>query len=263
VSPQEHFASGLSSLRKAATLNIASQLVGFAALAFALIALFSLVAALIAAPARPVRLVEELQRPGVLAPLAVVLVLFLVSAILGLLATFAFLVPGAGRLAKWSSAFETPAKLVKWGYWSALILGALALLAGVAGFAPIIQAVMERARPLEPRSLALQVVAGLFAALALAVLAEIANLIGFAGLVITLFELSSQTKVDGFKVAAILLILGFALNFIILLPHLHWASMLAGVMTFIGWIVARDAAGKVLAAAPAPPPPPPPPSVTA
>jgi hypothetical protein len=257
VGSQEHLASGLSSLRKAATLNIASQLVGFAALAFALVALISLVAALVAAPARPARLVEELLRPGVLAPLAVVLVLLLASAVLGLLATFAFLVPGVGRLAKWSGAFETPAKLVKWGYWSALILGALALLAGAAGFAPIIQAVMERARPLEPRSFALQVVAGLLAALALAVLAGIANLIGFAGLVMALFELSSQTKVDGFKVAAILLILGFALNFAALLPYAYLASMLAGALTLVGWIFARDAAGKALAAAAAPPPPPP------
>ena len=258
MSSQEHFASGLGSLRKAATLNIASQLVGFAALAFALIVLFSLVATLIAVPARPTRLVEELQRPGVLALLAAVLVLFLASAILGLLATYAFLIPGVGKLAKWNSAFEIPAKLVKWGYWSALILGVLALLVGAAGLASIVQVAAGRAGPLEPRAFALQLIPGLFAALALAVLAGIAYLVGFAGLVIALFELSSQTKVDGFKIAAILLILGFALNFATVLPRAFWASLLALVASLVGWIVARDAAGKALAAASAPPPPPPP-----
>ena len=258
MSFQEHLVSGLCSLRKAATLNIASQLVGFAAAASLFVALFSIVAALMAAPERPARLVEELQRPGVLAPLAAVLVLFLASAILGLLATFAFLIPGVGKLAKWNSAFETPAKLVKWGYWSALILGVLALLVGAAGFAPIVQVVAERAGPLEPRAFVLQLIAGLFAAIALAVLAGIAYLVGFAGLVIALFELSSQTKVDGFKIAAILLILGFALNFATVLPRAFWASLLALVASLVGWIVARDAAGKALAAASAPPPPPPP-----
>jgi len=244
-------------LRKAATLNIASQLVSLAAVVFLFIALFSFVAALIAASARPARLVDELMRPGVLAPLATVLALFLIAAILGLLATFALLVPGVGKLAKWSGAFETPAKLVKWGYWSAFILGALALLVVVACFAPLIQAILQQTRP-EPRAFALQLVTGLFAALALGVLAGIANLIGFAGLVIALFELSSQTKVEGFKVSAILLIVGFALNFAGVLPGTFWVSLLAVVATLIGWIFARDAAGKALAAASIPLPPPPP-----
>jgi len=254
-------------LRKAATLSIASQLlVGLASAVFLFFVFLGLIAVLTGGPES---LVEELLRSGALEPFVIALIsfliaaiaLFFIAAILGLLATFVFLVPGVGKLAKWSSAFETPAKLVKWGYWSALALGALALLVVVASFEPLVQAILQQARP-EPHVFALQLVPGLSAALALAVLAGIAYLVGFAGLVIALFELSSQTKVGGFKVGAILLIAGLALNLVGVLEGSFWVSLLAVAATIIGWIFARDAAGKALAAA-LPPPPPPPPSAPA
>jgi hypothetical protein len=53
-----------------------------------------------------------------------------------------------------------------------------------------------------------------------------------------LLELSSRTKVDGFKVAAILLILGSAPSFATLL-HGYRASMLAWAVTLLRWASAR------------------------
>jgi len=260
VDLQGHLISGLASLKKAAELYVVSWLLGLIAVAFLPIAFF--IAALTT--------VAALLRLITLAHVALILIPFLAAAILWLLATFAFLVPGIGRLAKWSDVFETPVKLVRWGCWGALVSGALALLAGVASLGPLIRGVMTPQAP--------WLIAGFFAAIALAVLAGIACLTGFTGLVVAFFELSSQTRVGDFKVAAVLLILGLALGAASLMPSVSWAmttdgevaervvtmrlenvllAVAAGAASIAGWVFARDAAERALRAPLAPSPPPP------
>jgi hypothetical protein len=131
------------------------------------------------------------------------------------------------------------------------------LLVGAASYAPYVQTALQRGKPWWWVLITTRPKAGYYTMIALSFLAGIAHLVGFAGLAATLFELSSQTKVEGFRIAAALLALGLALSLasLRLLPNaLIWAWLASSAVVLAGWIVVHDAAGRAVRVALAPSP---------
>jgi len=104
----------------------------------------------------------------------------------------------------------------------------------------------------------LHFVFGFIGALLVLVIAAIAAFVGWVGEVMLLFELSSQTGVQGFRTAAILLILALLCSFVSVIPHTALAvAFLPAALQIAALVIIRDSTLKALL-----PPPPPPPGAT-
>uniref|UniRef100_A0A7C3SKN7 DUF973 family protein n=1 Tax=Thermofilum pendens TaxID=2269 RepID=A0A7C3SKN7_THEPE len=250
---QSFHLKGLRLLKSYAELALAAQVLGLVALVLVFPALLGLLAEL--PRGRP--LVSLPSLAGSLALLALAGVLALVGAVLSLVAVYARLIPAGDSLARWRSVLASPAKLMKYGYWAALGLGILALVVVAASIAPLLGELPSLLRGSGTgirEAAALQLVLGLVGALLIFVIAAIAAFVGWVGEVMLLFELSSQTGVQGFRTAAILLILALLTSFISAIPYIALAAaFLPAALQVAALVVIRDSSLKALL----PPPPPP------
>lgn len=239
-------ARGLKLLRSAATLQIASSALSVAAGVLAPLALLTLVGALIDFVRRPSEVLHRLV--PLYAPLAVPAALALTAALLSAVAIYALLIPSASSLARWRGVFGTPSVLLKIGYWGALAVGLLAAALVTAGLVSFFAGA-------PPRSIASRLLASLawlLSGAALALVAAVLSFVGWVGLLILLFELSSATRIEGFRTAAVVLVVAAVLS--LLLPVLRLvATILPPTLHLLAWYFVRDSAGKALL----PPPPPP------
>ncbi len=136
----------------------------------------------------------------------------IVGLILGLIALFAKLIPGASKLAQYNpSEFATPSKLIKIGLVGLfiLLLIAFVLLGGAVAM----------------RSLGL-----LWGALAIIAIAAILGLLGFIGLVLLCFRINGRFGSGTFLAAGILFIISI---------------FLGGLLSFIAWILVWAGAGTL------------------
>lgn len=253
----DHYSRGLRLLKGYAELALASQVLGLAA-------------ALLIAPAL-VGFFAELSRngwaaapprfSGSLALLVVAGALALVGAALNLVAVYARLIPAGDSLARWRAVFSSPAKLMKYGYWAALGLGILTVVVAAASIAPILGELLRFAEPLRgppgstsslSQEAGMQLVFGLLSALLVAILAAIAAFVGWIGQVMLLFELSSQTGVQGFRTAAILVILSMLTGFASVIPYVGLVlALLPAALVIAALVIIRESSLRALL----PPPP--------
>jgi len=255
MSEQGFYLKGLRLLKRYAEVALAAQVLGLVALVLVFPALLGFLAEL---PRGPATALPSLT--GSFALLVLAGVLTLVSAVLALVAIYACLIPAGGSLARWRSVLASPAKLMKYGYWAALGLGVLALVVAAASVAPLLGALPSlpqgpAAWRTELRETALlQFVSGLIGALLVFVIAAIAAFVGWVGEVMLLFELSSQTGIEGFKTAAILLILSLVSSFVSVVPYILFvAPLLSAALQIAALVVMRESSLRALT--PSPPPP--------
>lgn len=193
---------GLSKLRTGALMLIIAVLIAVAGTLMAIPAMFG---ALAGGPA------------GLVAGLASVLAVVLVGIIIMLVALFAFVVPGASRLAHWNTEFSSPSKLIRVGLVGGLIVMIIALLILIAG-----------ALTLNPGAV--------LGGLALMVIAGIMSFIGYIGIILLSFRLNKVFGETIFMVAGILFIVGI---FVGILMFIAWILMFVGLGSAIDKLKAK------------------------
>jgi len=239
---ESSFVKGMRLLRTGALLDLASGVLAIVALISLFPALVAMLGALSAL--RPGQLITY-----VAAFLAVPGLLLLISVLLSLVATYAFLIPSSSNLARWSSKLETASKLMKVGYWGALAVGLLAVALLVVGVLNLMSPRLGGA--------ALTAVASILGFLGAAIVTLILAFLGWLGLILFLFNLSSATGLEGFKNAAALMIASLVAALLPLpVPAISIVVVfLAAALSLAAWYLVMDAAGRALRQAPAPPPP--------
>jgi hypothetical protein len=181
--------------------------------------------------------------------LVVEVLLGLASIILSLIAIYGRLVPAGETLAKWRSTFSSSAKLMKYGYWGFLGLIILAIIIFVAGIAPHfgnLHGLISSSRS-ETNGIIISLIFSFLGAALVAIVASIAYLVGWIGEIMFLFELSTQTSLQGFRTAGILYLLAFLVSFVSLVPHLILViSFVAPALQIAALIIIRENAIKAL-----------------
>lgn len=169
-------------------------------------------------PFDPLILVSELDQPQLSLPL-------LASILLSMISVYVFLVPSASSFARWRMNLRTPSNLIKIGYWMppATSLIAIAITVSV----PI-------ARWIE-------------AVLTGVLLAYAFLLIGWIGLYLLFSGLSSAAKLDGFKVAAMLIAARTVVIFLVLLPLFSGLALaVTAALDLAVWYLVMDLANTAL-----------------
>ncbi|MGB9786202.1 MAG: hypothetical protein ACPLRJ_02865 [Infirmifilum uzonense] len=145
-------------------------------------------------------------------------VLALVGFVLGLIAILFYLIPSAGRLAKWSSTLSTPSKLLKYGYYAGFIFGAISaaliILAVITsnGTTPLPGMIVKQPGAREGyQGLLVIIILGLVVTL---LVMGLGILLGWVGTIMFLLELGSLTKEGLFKAVAILDVLSSGLSLV-------------------------------------------------
>ncbi|QOJ78863.1 DUF973 family protein [Infirmifilum lucidum] len=177
--------------------------------------------------------------------------LALASAIIGIYAVYAKLLPSSKHFAEWRPAnFETPRKLLYIGYWGALVLALLALVSGVALLASIAPLFMRGSHPEGLMGMLVM----LLAPLALLVLAAILAFVGFVGEVMLFYELGTALASERFKQVALLtiayyvggMLLAFIPVFTVTLP----LSLVASGLQIVAYYLAMEESARLLASLP-------------
>jgi len=250
MSEQEFYQRGFKLLKGYAELSLASQILGI----ISLILIFPMLAALITYlghepwnPPPGLGLRHHLVGLGGL--LVVDVLVILASIILSLIAIYGRLVPAGETLAKWRSTFSSSAKLMKYGYWVFLGLIILAIIILAAGIAPHIgnlHGLISSSRS-ETNGIIISLVFTFLGAVLVAIVASIAYLIGWIGEIMLLFELSTQTSLQGFRTAGILYLLAFLVSLVSLVPYLILVmSFVAPALEIAALIIIRENAIKAL-----------------
>lgn len=233
------FARGMRYLRRAALFQLLSVALLVAAAAMAFPALLAALSAL-----RPPRWsLPDLDVPArLLTPLALPVLTALASLLLGAVSVYVFLVPSASSFARWSASFSSSCKMLKLGYWGALLLGILsAALVGL-GFRAIL------------RREGIVALAWLLGGAAASLITLLLLIVGAIGIVTLLLKLYEATGMGGFKTAAMLIALQIVLGLLGLIPFISVPASLAIVaLHIVAWYLIMDSASR----ATLPPPPPP------
>jgi hypothetical protein len=250
MAEQEVYRRGFKLLKGYSELSLASQILGIISLILIFPMLFAIFAQLGREP------LSSLPEPGLrqhfmnFAVLLVVeVLLILASIILSLIAIYGRLVPAGETLAKWRSTFSSSAKLMKYGYWSFLGLIILAIIILVAGMAPHIGNLHGLISPNrnETDGMIVSLVFTFLSSALVAIVASIAYLVGWIGEIMFLFELSTQTSLQGFRTAGILYLLAFLVGFVSVIPYLILViSFVAPALQIAALIILRESAIKAL-----------------
>jgi len=250
MSEQEFYQRGFKLLKGYAELSLASQILGI----ISLILIFPMLAALITYlghepwnPPPGLGLRHHLVGLGGL--LVVDVLVILASLILSLIAIYGRLVPAGETLAKWRSTFSSSAKLMKYGYWVFLGLIILAIIILAAGIAPHISNLygLISSNSSETNSMIISLLFSFLGVILVAIVASIAYLVGWIGEIMFLFELSTQTSLQGFRTAGILYLLAFLIRFVSVIPYLILVmSFVAPALQIAALIIIRENAIKAL-----------------
>lgn len=254
MAQEASYAEGMRLLRSAATLQIIFYILtslGSLIIFLSMLPLLTFFTRPYGAPLR-LRDIVEGMAPS-LTPIALAVALIVTGAVISLVAVYARLIPSASRLAEWRSKLRAPSKLIKYGYWGALVFGILALiLLGVGGATAVRQALRGGASG----GGFMEVLSLIFSGASLAITGMILWFIGWVGLLILLLELSSETGISGFKVAAVLHIVGAAVSLLsVNIALLVIAPALSLALEIAAWYFTRESANRALRAPPPPPTP--------
>jgi hypothetical protein len=138
---------------------------------------------------------------------------------------------------------------MKYGYWGFLGLIILAIIILVAGIAPHIgnlHGLISSSRS-ETNGMIISLVFTFLGAALVVIVASIAYLVGWIGEIMFLFELSTQTSLQGFRTAGILYLLAFLVGFFSVIPYLILViSFVAPALQIAALIILRESAIKAL-----------------
>jgi len=224
---------GLEDIRSAALLIIISSILGIVSLAIGLgLILAAIGGALLPGATGIGRLVQALS--ALLGAITAFMILLIVGLILGLVAIFAKLIPGLGKLRQWRAELSTAHTLVKIGMvWGLILL----LLVIVLGLGVIIASAFVRSLG--------GVLIGAGLAIILAIIGAILLLVGYIGIIIACFNLNSVFRESMYLVAGVLFIVSLVISFAgILVPG---SSVVSGVLSLIGWILIYVAVPRSIA----------------
>lgn len=211
----EALVEGVRKLRTASTVSMLSTALGTAAFFSLLISIQTFSSKY---PAPYVSLREVL---GVFIQHAAVgIALIVASILLGLIATFCFLIPAALCFARWRSELDMLSRMVKYGYWGALILGVIVLASQLAWFNAVLDDFTR------PSANVHELLVHLLGNLALAGFALFLAFLGWASFIVILDRLHAYLGIEEFRSAAIVMVLYAAL---MVIPVLYSAPAVASL----------------------------------
>jgi len=224
---------GLEDIRSAALLLIISSILGMVGLAIGLgLILAAIGGALLPGAAGIGRLVQALS--ALLGAVTVFMILLIVGLILGLVAIFAKLIPGLGKLKQWRAEFSTAHTLVKIGMaWGLILL----LLAIVLGLGIIIASVAAQSLG--------GVLIGAGLAFILVIIGLILLLIGCIGIILACFNLNSVFRESMYLVAGVLFIVSLIISLAGILVPGSW--VVPEILSLISWILIYVAVPRSIA----------------
>ncbi len=204
---------GLVKLRRASILMIIASIIGAAASIAVISMIFGMLAIHPAMPSPP---------SSIIGVVVAGVVIWLISAILQLIAVFAYLVPSFRKLKEYDTAsFGTSSTLITIGY-----IGGTVLL--------IISIVVIFA------SLLARSLGGIMGGEMIIFVSIILLLIGYIGIIIGCFKLRDHFQETLFLAAGILFIVALVLSFI---PYIRTVG---GILEFIAWIILYVATGSAI-----------------
>lgn len=166
------------------------------------------------------------------------------SGLLGLIATFCFLIPAVLSFARWRGELDTLSKVVKYGFWGAFILGVIALASLASWFHSVLDGSAH------PGMNVHELLVHLLGSSALAGFALFLAFLGWVGFLIILDRLRALLGVEEFRSAVIVMIAYAALLAIPIMysaPAVASASLnvLASIVQMSAWYLVLRGASKV------------------